>query len=146
MTYHLYESLGFALSRAARIQERRLDLGLKGLGLTRLTWCILLAVGNEGLAQPSEIATFVGVDRSAVSRALRQLEREGLVASIAGEKDGRTRSVHLTDAGRERLSTGEPMAIANNALMTERLGAPNAAHLKDLLGVLIEGEPVLPKI
>ena len=146
MTYHLYESLGFTLSRAARIQERRLDNGLKGLGLTRLTWCMLLAVGTEGLTQPSEIAIFVGVDRSAVSRALRQLERDGLVESIAGESDGRTRSVRLTDAGRERLSAGEPLAVANNAIMTERLGVPNAARLKELLGMLIEGEPVLPKL
>jgi MarR family transcriptional regulator, transcriptional regulator for hemolysin len=146
MTYRLYESLGFALSRAARIQERRLDHGLKSLGLTRLTWCILLGVGNEGLAQPSDIAAFVGVDRSAVSRALRQLERDGLVASIVGEKDGRTRSVHLTDTGRERLTAGEPLARANNDVMTERLGATNAARLKELLSVLIEGEPVLRKL
>ena len=59
--YRLHQSLGYHLSIAARLQERRLDEQLRMLGLTRTTWCILLAVGNEGLSQPSDIAGFVGI-------------------------------------------------------------------------------------
>ena len=122
MTYRLHDSLGFRLSRAARIQERRLDAGLKTLGLTRITWCVLLAVGNEDLAQPSEIADFVGIDRTAASRALRQMEADGLVARHVGEGDGRTREVVLTPLGRDRLTRGEPMAVENNACNSKVAG------------------------
>ena len=80
MTYRLHNSLGYRLSRVARIQERRLDLGLRRIGLTRTTWCVLLAVGNEGLSQPSDIAEFIGIDRTATSRALRQMEADDLIA------------------------------------------------------------------
>ena len=145
-TYRLHDSLGFRLSRAARIQERRLDEGLRRLGLTRTTWCLLLGVGNEGLSQPSELADFVGIDRTATSRALRQMEADGLVSRQTGEGDGRTRAVVLTDRGRAELDAGTPLAVANNAEMAARLEEGELGALKELLDRLIAGQPALPRL
>ena len=75
---------GSEIAEKSQEQERRLDEGLRSLGLTRTTWCILLAVGNEDLSQPSEIAEFVGVDRTATSRALRAMEEGGLISRRTG--------------------------------------------------------------
>lgn len=146
MTYRLHASLGYHLSRAARVQERRLDDGLRTLGLTRTTWCILLAVGNEGLAQPSEIAEFVGVDRTATSRALRGMEEAGLIFRRSGDGDGRTTEVTLTQLGRDHLDRGTPMAVRNNAVMDARLAPGEAEELKRLLGKLFEGEAALKNL
>lgn len=143
MTYRLHDSLGYHLTRAARVQERRLEEGLRTLGLTRTTWCILLAVGNEGLAQPSDIAEFVGVDRTATSRALRAMEAEGLISRAAGNGDGRTTEVRLTARGHARLAAGTPMAEANNAVMHARLTPGEAEELRRLLARLTEGEALL---
>lgn len=146
MTYRLHDSLGFRLSRAARIQERRLDAGLRTLGLNRTSWCVLLAVGNEGLAQPSDIADFIGIDRTATSRALRQMEAQGLIGRAAGRDDRRTREVRLTELGRDRLAKGTPMAEGNGAAMAARLSENEMAALKRGLDRLIEGEPALPNL
>jgi DNA-binding MarR family transcriptional regulator len=146
MTYRLHDSLGFRLSRAARIQERRLDQSLKQLGLTRITWCVLLAVGNENLRQPSDIAAFVGVDRTATSRALRQMEAASLIGRTASQEDGRKRAVILTSKGEDCLRQGTPLAVANNAAMLERLGKADDDQMKGLLDRLIEGAPALPKL
>lgn len=146
MVYRLHQSLGFRLSRAARIQERRLDADLKTLGLTRVTWCILLAVGNEGLTQPSEIAGFVGIDRTATSRAMRQMEANDLIERTTGVDDARTREVRLTPEGGRRLRLGEPMAVANNAAMAARLSEADLRDLKAMLNRLIEGAPALNKL
>jgi MarR family transcriptional regulator, transcriptional regulator for hemolysin len=143
MTYRLHASLGYHLTRAARVQERRLEDGLRGLGLTRTTWCILLGLGNEGLTQPSEIAQFVGIDRTATSRALRGMEADGLISRAAGDGDGRTTEVRLTDLGRARLALGTPMAEANNAVMHARLTPAEVEDLKRLLARLTEGEALL---
>lgn len=143
MTYRLHRSLGYHLSRAARVQERRLDEGLRTLGLTRTTWCILLAVGNEGLTQPSEIAEFVGIDRTATSRALRSMEADGLISREAGNGDGRTTAVILTDLGKQRLARGTPMAIDNNAIMHDRLTPEERDEIIRLLAKLTEGEALL---
>jgi DNA-binding MarR family transcriptional regulator len=142
--YRLHASLGYQLSLSARLQERRLEEGLRGLGLTRVTWCVLLAVGNEGLVHPSDIAGFVGVDRTVTSRALRQMEAAGLIERAAGSASGhgdrRTTTVRLTDAGRDRLAQGTPLAEANNRAMEAHLTADEAAQLRRLLACVRKGD------
>lgn len=146
MPYRLHTSLGFRLSRAARIQERRLDEGLRPLGLTRTTWCVLLGLGNEGLTRPSDLARFVGIDRTAISRALRSMEADGFIERAAGTGDKRTRAVRLTDKGLAAIMQGTPLAEDNNAQMSARLNAAEENQLKTLLDQLIEGQPSLPKL
>ncbi len=145
--YRLHESLGYQLSVAARLQERRLDDGMKELGLTRITWCVLLAVGNEALTHPSEIAGFVGIDRTATSRALRQMESAGLIARQAGLGDRRMTTVHLTGKGADLLDSGTPLARANNAIMQDRLTPKETEILRRLLRKTHEGEDTaLPRL
>ncbi len=144
--YHLHASLGYQLSLTARIQERRLEDGLRELGLTRIQWCVLLAVGNEKLRHPSDIAVFIGVDRTATSRALRAMEEDGLIRRKTGTGDRRTTAVTLTSRGYRLLEAGTPLAKANNALMAARLTVDEMADLQRLLHRVREGDPAeLPR-
>ncbi len=138
--YRLHASLGYKLSIAARLQERRLDDGLKALGLTRTTWCVLLALGNEDLTQPSDIARFIGIDRTATSRALRQMEAAGLLDRQAGDGDRRTTRVTLTEKGASLIEQGTPMAMANNDAMRARLTDTEYNRLVTLLEKVITQE------
>lgn len=131
--YRLHDSLGFHLTITARQQERRLDDLFRPLGLTRTSWCILLAVGNEGKTRPSDIASFLGLDRTAVSRSLRQMEKDGMIARQSGEEDKRTTTVALTAKGRDLLARGTPLAKANAAEIETHLSTGEAATLKRLL-------------
>lgn len=140
MSYRLHASLGYNLSLAARLQERRLDEALKTLGLTRITWCVLLGVGNEGLSKPSAIASFVGIDRTATSRALRGMEADGLIERTGGEGDKRTRRVKLTSLGQARIDAGTPFAVSNNEVMLSKLSAKEHRTFLVLLGKLTDGE------
>ncbi|MGH1354396.1 MAG: MarR family winged helix-turn-helix transcriptional regulator [Thalassovita sp.] len=131
--YRLHQSLSYHLSVAARLQERRLDEQLKTLGLSRATWCILLAVGNEDLSQPSDIADFVGIDRTATSRALRKMEDDGLLGRSSGTEDKRTRQVELTDKGCEAIAQATPFARNNSEILDNILTKDEAAELWRLL-------------
>ena len=131
--YRLHESIGYLLSVTSRAQERRLDERLRTLGLTRITWCVLLAVGNEALCNPSQIAAFVGIDRTATSRALRQMEAAGLIARRGGQADGRTRTVQLTPMGKTLLNGGTPFARANAARIIAALSRGEVASLRQIL-------------
>lgn len=139
-SYRLHASLGYNLSLAARLQERRLDDALKTLGLTRTTWCVLLAVAVEGHRQPSDIASFIGIDRTATSRALRNMEAAGLLTRETGRSDRRTTRVRLTALGQERIEQGVPFAVENNALMRAKLTGEEYGQLLRLLERLTEGE------
>jgi DNA-binding MarR family transcriptional regulator len=138
--FGLHDSLGFQITRTARMIERRVESGLKTFGLTRVGWCILLAVEEEGLKNPSEIAQFVGIDRTATSRALRQLEDEGLIAREMGREDRRTTTVSLTEEGQMRLIQARPLCVENMDHFNAKLSPAEALQLKRLLAALDAGE------
>lgn len=127
------------------MQERRLDDWLRPLGLTRITWCILLAVENEGLARPSAIADFVGIDRTATSRALRQMEEAGLITRCSASTDRRMTDVTLSDKGRELVKEGTPLAEENNRLIAEKLSGADKQQLEQLLLKMLKGEELALK-
>ncbi|MDF0602742.1 winged helix DNA-binding protein [Psychromarinibacter sp. C21-152] len=144
MSYRLHESLGYRLTLASRVQQRRLEEKLRPLGLSRLDWVILVSVGYDGLRRPSDISDHLGVDRTAVSRALRRMETSGLLARRNGKGDGRTRTVALTDAGRDTLARATPLAQENAALIAERLSPGEQDLLARLLTKLITDDDLPP--
>ncbi len=145
--YRLHQSLGYQLSLTARVMERGFEEALRKIGLSRISWCVLLAVGMEGLSKPSEIAAFIGIDRTATSRALRKMEAEGLVARTGGGQDRRTKAVSLTGEGRRRLDAATPLARANAARFTAKLSEGEQATLRRLLARLRAGEDTpLPRL
>jgi len=138
--YRLHQSLGYQMSLTSRLQERRFEEQLKTLGLTRITWCILLAVEVEALINPSDIASFVGIDRTATSRALRQMETAGMIARGVGKEDGRTTLVSLTDMGRDFLANATPMARANAQHWSDKLSSSETHELRRLMAKMRLGE------
>ena len=139
-TYRLHDALGYQLSRTARFQERGFEEKIRGIGLTRLTWCILLAVTGEKLSRPSEIAAFVGIDRTATSRALRQMEAHGLIDRTTGERDKRTTQVIATPEGARRVMQGNTYAAENALHFDAKLTADENQELRRLLAKLRENE------
>jgi MarR family transcriptional regulator, transcriptional regulator for hemolysin len=138
--YSLHDSIGFHTTLAARLVERRVEDGLKGFGLTRIGWCILLAVAEEELKNPSDIAAFVGIDRTATSRALRALEAEGLVSRAIGQTDRRMTEVSLTEHGYARMMQAVPVCVENMAHFNAKLSESEQIDLKNLLTKLYSGE------
>ncbi|WP_380057690.1 MarR family winged helix-turn-helix transcriptional regulator [Falsihalocynthiibacter sp. SS001] len=128
------------MSRTARIQERGFETRLKELGLTRVTWCILLAVETEALRFPSAIAEFVGVDRTATSRALRKMSREGLIQRNDEESDGRRTAVVVTVHGRDVLECATHAARENAAHFEAKLSATERETLRKLIHKLQSGD------
>lgn len=138
--YRLHASLMYQLTLTSRLQERRLDDGLRAHGLTRITWCVLLAVQNEGRRQPSDIAEFIGVDRTACSRALRHMEAQGWIARRNGMPDRRTTLVELTEDGLRLLDAATPVAEENSRHFLAKLTPAETGDLARLMAKLREGE------
>ena len=86
-------SFGFAKRRRQLAAEQ---------GLTEAQWRLLEEVAGEDF-MPSMFARRRDCSAAAVSRGLRSLLDEGLVAASIAEKDGRQRLYRLTRAGRNRL-------------------------------------------
>lgn len=138
--YDLHASPGYHATLAARVFERRLEEGLRAAGLSRIGWCILLAVVEEGLRKPSDIAGYIGIGRTVASRALGMLEREGLVTRRAGRGDRRTTEVTITAEGLRRLELALPVGIENCAHFSAKFSPEERATLIALLERLRAGE------
>jgi putative acetyltransferase len=72
-------------------------------GLSPLQCHCLIELDQRGRLQVGELAELLQVDKSNVSRAAGELERDGLLESVPHDGDQRSKPLELTPAGRERL-------------------------------------------
>jgi len=138
--YSLRDSVAHQITRTARILERRVEEDLRRFGLTRVGWCVLVAVAEEGRKNPSDIANFVGIDRTATSRALRQLEGDGLIVREMGRDDRRTTEVRLTELGQSQFAAALPICRAAAMHFHHKLSMAELETLKALLAKLSADE------
>lgn len=134
--FGLHDSVGHHITRTARIIERRVEGDLRRFGLTRVEWCVMVAVAEEGKKNPSEIADFVGIDRTATSRALRQLENNGLIDRAMGRDDRRTTEVRLTEHGEAQFRAALPICSEAAHHFHGKLTLEELRVLKQLLNKL----------
>jgi len=122
------------LDVAARI-ERRLDNALsmaRGISFSEYRLLKAIAGAGERGVMRVDLAESVGLTASAVTRALRPLEKIGVVATEKHERDARCSLAKLTPAGAELLRDAESIvadgldAIPMKGLSLEKLAGLQA--------------------
>jgi DNA-binding MarR family transcriptional regulator len=91
-----------AIRQAARRVTQLYESYLAPLGLRSSQYSVLARLSRLGPLSINELADGIVMDRTTMGRAIRPLERDGLVA-IGPAEDGRKRVVRLTPAGRARF-------------------------------------------
>lgn len=89
--------------------ERRLDRALactRGISFSEYRLILALSKADNGLPR-IDLANAVGLTASAVTRALKPLEKIGLVTTEKSERDARQSIAVLTPAGLELLADAE---------------------------------------
>lgn len=138
--YDLHSGLGYRLSLAARLNQLEFESELTTLGITRQMWCVLIAVGQRQISRPTEIAAYIGINRTAASRSIRQMAQRALLERRNGTKDKRTNDVILTEKGVETLQKALPMAQNAQNSLRSRLSSGELSQLSDLLDKLIQSD------
>ena len=90
----LFLTTAFA-NKLSKGASRRLK---RALGIGLMEWRVVCNLGAEPGLSAARIAEISGVDKSVVSRAVSELERQGLIAAAAGPP-GRQTALRLTAAG-----------------------------------------------
>ncbi|HMO27953.1 MarR family winged helix-turn-helix transcriptional regulator [Enterovirga sp.] len=122
----------FAIRAAARQTSQFYDRHLAPSGLRTTQFSVLANLRRSGPLAINELASLLAMDRTTMGRALRPLEREGLV-EIGPGRDGRTRALSLTEAGRARLRLAAPLWREAQAAFEARYGVAEAAVLREAL-------------
>lgn len=138
--YHLRERLGYRLSRASRMMQERLESRLAEHDMTRMKWCILSGVGIEGHRAPSDLADNIGVTRPVISRLLKVMAKDGLIARRLADGDGRGREIIVLELGLEKLRVCRDIVENNQQHFLAKLGDDQARQLYEALDALSSGE------
>lgn len=113
------------------LQER--FVAQAGVAVERAGYHVLRVVAERGSLRLSDLAHQLGVDASTVSRHVKTLEAQGMVARSGDPTDGRVARLELTPAGGEALRR---LRAARHRLFAEILADWPAAD-RDALAPLL---------
>ncbi len=100
------QTLALSFASAWNRLERRLDHSLGAIrGISLAEYRLLRALADAPGARASrvDLAEVVGLTPSGVTRALRPLEKLGVVSTVKSDRDARLAMASLTAAGRDLL-------------------------------------------
>lgn len=103
------------------------------LSLTQLR---LLGLLRDRRPRMTDLAAFLGLDKSTMSGLVERAERRGLVTRQKSPLDRRATDVAITATGRELTERIEEQVRATLAPFTDRLGGDDRGRLVHLLDTL----------
>jgi DNA-binding MarR family transcriptional regulator len=109
------EAVWRALARAVLVIPRLLDADMfesQGLNITEYNVLMNLSEAPKRSLRMSELANYVAITDSGLTRVLDRLSRRGLVERVRAEDDGRGQVAVLTRAGLARLKKAWPSHLA----------------------------------
>ncbi|MCW5770640.1 MAG: winged helix-turn-helix transcriptional regulator [Rhodospirillaceae bacterium] len=114
-------------------------------GITLPEWRVMLTLTRHPGMAAMAVADLWGMDKMAISRAVRRLEQAGLVVRTPAKGDRRRWVLELTPEGRRRYRAIEPVANKRYRDFLKPLDAGEAALLRQLLEKLIAVPPKPPQ-
>jgi MarR family transcriptional regulator for hemolysin len=139
-TYRLHDGLGYKLSRLSRTMQRRFEAELAPFGISRLAWCVLAAAGLQNIHAPSALADYIGINRTAMSRLLKEMQAAGLIRREPVAGDGRAAAVTLTEKGRAVCEAVRPLSAQVAEHFYAKLTKAEAMALHGALDRLLADE------
>jgi DNA-binding MarR family transcriptional regulator len=108
----------------------------KHFGIGVVEWRLLALLAVEDAITANRICQVIGLDKSAVSRSLQQLEMAGRVCGEIDSKDARRYTVSLTSEGKALHDRVLKVALERERRLLSNLSPKEIDTLVDLLGRL----------
>lgn len=124
----------FNLRKTARAVTAMYESIMKPCGLKGTQFSMLMVVRAVEPATINDVAAHLAMDRTTLTRNLKPLTRQGLVASVPGE-DRRKRFISLTPEGHSALETAYPLWQKAQEKMKRELGTERLHGLLAMLEI-----------
>ena len=124
------------VQRAARALARRFDNALRPLGLTNGQFSLMMSLNRPQAPAIGRVATFLAMDRTTLTAALKPLQRRGLIRIARDHDDQRARLLALTAKGKKLLGRAVPVWTRTHAAIEAQLGQGEPDRLRKNLSVL----------
>jgi DNA-binding MarR family transcriptional regulator len=133
--------LGCTCSRLRKVTRRVsqiYDRSLESSGLTVTQYALLAHLASFDGISIGALAEKMVMDPTSLTRTLRPLERQGLVALKASRDDRRMRSLHLTTAGRRAFEQAKPAWARTQRFIESAIGELETPELHAALDRVLE--------
>ena len=94
--------------RASRVLTQMYDDALRPLGLRSTQFSILQALSRAGSLLQGNLADFLALDTTALTRAVQLMQKHGWIKVAKGKEDRRERWLSLTPRGGQELARALP--------------------------------------
>lgn len=137
------ESIGESLDRISTAARRSVRIAAAALAddLQPAAWPVFREVVRVEQVQASAIVATLGMDKSAVSRHLKDLRAHGLIAARRDESDARIVWITVTPAGRERLAVVTATLQARVRARMDGWSAEDVDRFAELVARFSNGSP-----
>ena len=102
------ECIGSRIRFLNRVITNIYDDALRPLEITTNQMNILIAMFLKGFSTPGEIASYLHMEKSTVSRNLNRMEKRGWLEILAGE-DARSQRLRVTSKGKKVIEKSWPL-------------------------------------
>jgi len=106
--HDLQDCACFNVRKSARVLTKHYDEALHPLELKPTQFTILAVLSSVDAITVTDLAEFMVLDRTTLTRNLRPLEKQGMIKTNAGE-DRRTRMISLSKKGLNKLEKAIPL-------------------------------------
>jgi DNA-binding MarR family transcriptional regulator len=126
------ECVGFRVRMMNRMVTAIYDDAMLSAGLKTSQFTVLVAVASREESRPAELAKFLQMDESTLSRNVDRMCNKGWL-KLVPEQDRRSHLIAITDSGRTLIRKSYPAWRKAQDEVTQRLGADGVAALKSVL-------------
>jgi DNA-binding MarR family transcriptional regulator len=123
-----FECYCATLRQAARAISQKYDTALRGTGLTITQLTLLMMLEEMHRPRVNDLAEALAMDQTSLSRTLKIMKRDGLIAAVAGEDKRESRWI-LATRGQQSLKRAMPMWRAAQKGVEKLLG-PEAERVR----------------
>jgi DNA-binding MarR family transcriptional regulator len=127
------ECLGFRARLLSRVITAVYDDALAEMGLKVSQFSVLNAVANREDTRPAELAKFLEMDESTLSRNVARMCARGWLRLDPGEDDRRSHQITITEMGKALLRKSYPAWRQAQSQVTHKLGPDGVAALKSVV-------------
>lgn len=142
-SHSLQSSTGYWVTRLARAFEADLEKRLAVHKVTRASWAVLSAIQHHGKTTPAALASFIEIDRAAITRHLDRLEKQELIQRRQSSTDRRAVNIELTQKGSSLIPELAAESLATNAKFTAGLAQSENDTLQAIIKKMLSNSDVV---
>jgi DNA-binding MarR family transcriptional regulator len=109
----------------------------RAFGVTPVQYAALVAINSNPGIDQTALCNIIAFDRTTIGGVVSRLQRKKLITRVKGAHDRRTKSLHITAAGRRLVRDIEPAVQATQRLILKPLDAGERGAFKQMLKHLV---------